>query len=115
VSLLLEGKSPLLLWSFATAGNTVGSAVNWALGRYFLHFQSRRWFPFKENSLIKSQLWFNRYGKWSQLFAWLPIGGDALTFIAGVMRVNFWLFLLLCGTGKAARYAVVIGLMEWVG
>jgi membrane protein YqaA with SNARE-associated domain len=44
---------------------------------------------------------------WSLLFAWLPIGGDALTFIAGIMRVRFSLFLLLTAIGKGARYAVL--------
>jgi membrane protein YqaA with SNARE-associated domain len=34
--------------------------------------------------------------------------GDPLTFVGGILRVNVWLFLLLVGTGKAARYALVI-------
>jgi len=45
---------------------------------------------------------------WSLLFAWVPFIGDPLTFAAGVLRVNFWLFLLLVSIGKAGRYAVVI-------
>ena len=49
------------------------------------------------------------------LFAWLPVGGDALTFIAGVMRVRWWVLLLLCGIGKGARYAVVIWLTDATG
>ena len=31
-----------------------------------------------------------------------------LTFAAGVMRVNVWVFLVLVGIGKAARYALVL-------
>lgn len=38
----------------------------------------------------------------------MPLGGDALTFIAGMMRVNFWVFFLLTAIGKGLRYAVVI-------
>ena len=89
--LLTAGYDPLALLLWASAGNTLGAAVNWALGRYLLHFQDRRWFPFRTDSLGAAQRWFNRWGVWSLLFAWLPIGGDALTFIAGVMRVRFWL------------------------
>jgi len=48
---------------------------------------------------------------WSLLMAWAPIGGDALTFIAGMMRVRFPVFVLLTGLGKGARYAVVLGLL----
>jgi membrane protein YqaA with SNARE-associated domain len=101
---------PLALWCWATAGNTLGAAVNWSIGRWLLHYQDRRWFPFKPDRLGAAQRWYQRWGVWSLLLAWLPIGGDALTFIAGLMRVNFALFFLLTAIGKGARYAAVLGL-----
>jgi len=110
VPLLIEGKDPMLLWIAATLGNTLGAAVNWLLGRFMLHYQDRTWFPVKQHQLIRAQLWFQRYGVWSLLFAWLPVGGDALTFIAGIMRVRFLIFILLTGMGKGARYGVIIWL-----
>jgi membrane protein YqaA with SNARE-associated domain len=85
------------------------------LGRYLLAFQDRRWFPFRADNLGRAQQWFQRYGIWSLLFAWAPIGGDALTFVAGIMRVPFGRFALLTGTGKGARYAIVMGLAESIG
>ncbi len=108
VALLEKSYDPFMLWLVATAGNTLGAAVNWVMGRYLTHFENRRWFPFKAEKLHRSQAWFQRYGVWSLLMAWMPIGGDALTFIAGVMRVNFWLFFVLTAIGKGARYAAVI-------
>lgn len=84
--------------------------MNWYLGRYLNKFESRSWFPFKQEKLRKAQVWYQRYGSWSLLMAWLPIGGDALTFIAGIMRVQFLWFLLLTAIGKGVRYAVVIAL-----
>ncbi|MCW8194407.1 DedA family protein [Proteobacteria bacterium 005FR1] len=113
--LIAQGYDPWLLWLFATAGNTLGSALNWVIGRYLLHFQNRRWFPFKEDSLERSQRWFQKYGVWSLLMAWAPIGGDALTFVAGIMRVNFFLFFLLTGIGKGLRYAFLLGAMDIFG
>mgnify|MGYP003126421086 CR=1 FL=1 len=110
--LLSAGYDPLLLLAWASVGNTLGSAVNWLLGRYLLHFQDRKWFPFKADSLGAAQRWFNRWGVWSLLLAWLPVGGDALTFIAGMMRVRFWLFLLLTAIGKTARYAILLGIVD---
>lgn len=109
--LAAAGYDPLALWAWASAGNTLGSAVNWLMGRYLLHFSDRKWFPFKPDSLALSQRWFQRYGVWSLLFAWLPVGGDALTLVAGIMRVRFPLFLLLTALGKSARYAVLLGLL----
>jgi membrane protein YqaA with SNARE-associated domain len=86
--------------------------VNWLLGRYCLRWQDRKWFPIKSDSLKHATAWFQRYGVWSILFAWAPIIGDPLTFIAGALRMNFWLFVLLAGLGKAARYAVVAGVVR---
>lgn len=40
--------------------------------------------------------------------AWAPIGGDALTLIAGVMRVRFTTFIVLTATGKLMRYIFVV-------
>ena len=112
--LLSAGHDPLALWLWATAGNTLGSALNWLLGRYLLHFEDRRWFPFRQDNLGVAQRWFQKYGVWSLLLAWAPIGGDALTFIAGVMRVRFDVFFVLTLLGKGARYAILLGLLEWL-
>ena len=109
-ALLREGGDPVALVITATLGNTLGAVVNWFLGRYLLHFQDRRWFYFKREQIER---WFQRYGFWSLLLAWAPVGGDALTLIAGIMKVRLWLFLLLVGTGKALRYISVVYVTAW--
>ena len=115
VGLVSAGYDPVALWLWASVGNTLGSVVNWLLGRYLLHFQDRKWFPFKASSLGLSQRWFQKYGVWSLLLAWMPVGGDALTFIAGIMRVRFSVFIVLTAIGKATRYAILLGLLELLG
>jgi membrane protein YqaA with SNARE-associated domain len=95
----------------ATAGNVLGSVVNWAMGRYLAHFKARRWFPIKPKQIDRATAWFNRWGLWSLLLAWLPVVGDPLTFVAGFLRVGFWSFLLLVAAGKAARYAVLLAIV----
>lgn len=107
-ALLRDGGDPLALVLVATLGNTLGAVVNWALGLYLLHFQDRRWFFFSRAQIAAGQRWFQRYGFWSLLLAWMPIGGDAITLVAGVMRVKLWLFLLLVATGKGLRYVSVV-------
>jgi membrane protein YqaA with SNARE-associated domain len=106
---------PAPVWGLvtvATAGNVLGSWVNWLLGLYLLKFKGCRWFYFKEPQIAKAQQWFNRYGVWTLLFAWVPLGGDALTLVAGIMRVPWPLFLVLVGIGKLARYIVVVQLVQ---
>ena len=112
-TLLQKGGDPVALVITATLGNTLGAVVNWLLGRYLLHFQDRRWFYFSNKQIAAAQRWFQRYGFWSLLLAWLPVGGDALTLIAGIMKVRLWLFLLLVGTGKGLRYVSVAYLTAW--
>lgn len=113
-ALLRAGGDPLILVGIATFGNTLGAVVNWVMGRYILHFQDRRWFYFKKDQIERAQRWYNRYGYWSLLLAWLPIGGDALTFIAGIMKVRLTIFISLVGIGKAARYISIVFLSEWL-
>ncbi|PLX63469.1 YqaA family protein [Sedimenticola selenatireducens] len=112
-ALLRDGGDPIVLVSIATLGNTLGAVVNWLLGWYLLHFQDRRWFYFKPAQIERAQRWFQRYGFWTLLLAWMPVGGDALTLIACIMKVRLWLFLLLVGTGKALRYISVVYLTAW--
>jgi len=109
VGLMAAGDYDMIwLWFLASLGNVLGAAVNWGLGRFCLRWLDRRWFPVDKEKLDRAGRWFSRYGVWSLLLAWVPFIGDPLTFAAGVLRVNFWLFLLLVSIGKAGRYAVVI-------
>ena len=92
----------------AIIGNTAGSVFNWWLGKYMRHFETSRWFPFQPKDIDRASAQFHRYGIWTLLLAWVPVMGDPLTFIAGVMRVPFSLFLPLVLTGKAARYLILV-------
>lgn len=111
--LLRQGQSPWVLVAVATIGNTLGATTSWALGRYLLHYRDRRWFYITTDQLEKMQHWFRKFGIWSLLFSWLPLGGDILPCIAGIMRVPFWLFLPLVAAGKASRYVAVLYLSLW--
>lgn len=113
LALLQQGSDPAWLWLVATLGNTLGAVVNWFLGRGLLTFQDRRWFYFSPQQIQQAQSWFDRIGKWSLLLAWVPIVGDGLTLVAGVMRVRLVFFTLLVGVGKGLRYGVL--LLLWQG
>ena len=108
VFMLNQGKPALSLWLIATIGNTLGSVVNWWLGLYINRFEQHRWFPISPKQRLRAQAWFQRYGIWSLLFAWVPIIGDGLTLVAGMMRVRLLTFITLVMLGKGARYAIII-------
>lgn len=100
--------NPLALFVAATMGNVAGSILNWWLGYQLADFKDRKWFPFSEKHISGASEHFNRYGKWSLLFAWLPIVGDPLTLAAGIFKTRFLPFLVLVTAGKALRYGVII-------
>lgn len=91
----------------ASLGNIAGSQINWWLGTQLQRWQSRRWFPVSPAQLERAQDWYQRYGRWSLLLSWLPIVGDPLTLIAGVLREPFWRFTLLVSIAKIGRYAAL--------
>lgn len=103
---LSEHLSPTLLLAIATLGNTLGSFVNYILGKYATDFALSKGYM-KEKHLIKASSLFEKYGAWSLLFSWLPIIGDPLTFVAGIVRYSWWKFLIIVGFAKFARYIFV--------
>jgi membrane protein YqaA with SNARE-associated domain len=101
----------LLLLTVASFGNILGSLVNWALGSYSRNLTTKKWFPFKETQIERSSKWFGKFGKWSLLFAWVPVVGDPLTLVAGILRVKFIDFIILVAIGKVSRYIFVLYLI----
>lgn len=101
-----RGTVPLpVLIAVASIGNTLGSVANYVMGRMVERLRGSRWFPVTDRQLDRAQDWYQRYGVWSLLLSWAPFG-DAITVAAGLLRTPFWLFVLLVGFAKTARYTV---------
>ncbi len=103
--------SVVLLVAVASLGNVLGSLVNWMIGRGVERFRDRRWFPVSPGRLVRAQAWYHRYGRWSLLASWLPVFGDPITLVAGVLREPLWSFLLLVTLAKTGRYALIAWLL----
>ncbi|WP_030142740.1 YqaA family protein [Pseudomonas fluorescens] len=113
---LSERQAAWLLMGIATLGNVLGSLVNWWLGTRLEQFKDRRWFPVSPSHLDKARRHYQRYGYWSLLLSWLPIIGDPLTLVAGVMGEPWRRFLLIVTLAKGLRYGVlVLATLGWMG
>lgn len=107
-TLSYKGYPLWLLWTVATLANTAGSVLNWWLGSQLNRFADRRWFPVSPAQMAQAEHWHARYGRWAILLCWLPVVGDPLTVIAGVLRQPLSSFIPLVFFAKGARYALVL-------
>jgi len=86
----------------ASSGNILAIIVNYLLG-YWLYEKTKT----KLNSSKigkKSLACGSKYGYFALAFSWLPVIGDPLTLVAGVVRLNFVLFIVIAGLLRIARY-----------
>lgn len=108
VGLLLSGTyQTWVLLIVASLGNITGSVINWLLGRGIERFKDRKYFPVKSYQLNRASTLYKRYGRWSLLLSWVPIIGDPITVVAGVLRERFIIFLVLVTIAKTGRYIII--------
>ncbi|MEA3498439.1 MAG: YqaA family protein [Campylobacterota bacterium] len=96
-----------LLFFFATFGNTLGSIVNYWIGLKGEVYLEQKNFLDKKK-ILKAKKYFDKYGGYSLLLSWVPIIGDPITFIAGIVKYNFEKFVLLVLVAKGGRYLFLI-------
>ena len=104
MGLLLADYSPWLLLEVASAGNVLGAAINWLLGRAIDRYGSRRWFPEGSRTVERRGPGTIATGDGRSLI-WVPVIGDPLTFVAGVLRERLVVFLIFVTIAKVGRYA----------
>ena len=106
-ALLLSGLSPTTLVSIATTGNVLGSLTNYALGYWASVVVIKKWLRMPEDDFVRAEQRFMKYGMVSLCFAWVPIIGDPLTVMAGILRIRLRWFLILVTAGKLLRYVII--------
>lgn len=105
--LLSHDFSPYVTVFVATTGNVLGSVLNYGLGVLGSQLLLNKLFGISTLEIGKAENRFKKYGVFSLLFAWVPIIGDPLTVAAGILKINYVLFLLLVTVGKFLRYVFV--------
>lgn len=103
---ITQGYNLYLLLLFATLGNVLGSLVNYILGLKGEQYLEKKG-HLKKEKIEKYSKYFKKYGAFSLLFSWLPIVGDPLTFVAGILKYNWKYFLILVTIAKFSRYLFI--------
>ena len=108
VGLLAQTQYPVwLLVAVASLGNILGSCVNWWLGLKVEQYKNKKWFPVSEQKMLQAQGIYQKYGFWSLLLSWVPVIGDPITLIAGLLKENFVRFVVMVSIAKIGRYLFV--------
>jgi membrane protein YqaA with SNARE-associated domain len=105
--LLLNNFNPTILVSVATFGNVLGSFVNYSIGVCGSIFFVRKVLNISEDEFVKAKQRFQKYGVFSLFFAWVPVIGDPLTVVAGVLKINIIIFFIMITSGKLIRYVII--------
>lgn len=98
-----QGFNIYFLLFFATLGNSLGSIVNYFLGLKGEEYLVQKKM-LKEKHILFGKKYFDKYGSFTILFSWLPIIGDPITFVAGVLKYDLKKFIVLVIIAKFLRY-----------
>ncbi len=96
--------NPQLFWPtilVATAGNTLGGALDWWLG-YGAHKVVDKYRH--STTHVRALAWLERMGPPACLLSWLPVVGDPLCAVAGWLKLPFWPCVGYMLAGKFLRY-----------
>ena len=96
----------ILLW--ATAGNCLGTLVNYFLGVFI----GEKWVKKNPKKSTQRVMYLsNRYG-WPVMFlSWLPVIGDPITIAAGIFRWNVFVFGAIVFSLRFLRYYLIVKLI----
>jgi len=90
---------------FASTGNILAIIVNYIFG-YWLYDKTKR--KLKKSKIGRISIYYgHKYGYFALLFSWLPIIGDPLTIVSGLVRLKFVYFIFIAGTLRIARYIFI--------
>jgi membrane protein YqaA with SNARE-associated domain len=103
IALIYQGFNPFAVIMVATSGNYLGSCTTYYLGLKGRPALEKYLSP-SPDKLEKSERLFKRYGVYTLLFTWVPVIGDAITMVAGLMQIPFRYFSVLVFLGKFGRY-----------
>jgi len=106
-TLILQGFSPVQVVVVATLGNVLGAFITYAIGIWGSEFFMEKILRVDKKQSAKAMAVYQRYGALSLLFSWLPIIGDPLCLVAGILRIQPLLFLIPVSIGKFGRYAFI--------
>ena len=107
LALMAAGLDPWLLVAYGTIGNTLGSMLNYWIGTLGRMDWIEKYLHVKQKELDRAKRFMAGRGALTGFFAFLPVIGEAITIVLGLMRANVTLTTISVTVGKFARYALL--------
>ena len=108
VGLLAAGLDMWALVAWGTVGNVLGSLFNYGIGRLGKMEWIEKYLHTKPEDLDRARRFMGGRGAWMGLFSCIPVIGDVITIVLGLMRANFTIFIVSVTISKLARYVVLM-------
>ena len=107
VFFLRIGLNPLFLTLVATLGNTIGGFGCYLMGMLADKDRAFKMFKITPRRMQRADKIIQRYGYWAALISFVPVLGETLLVLLGVMRVSWWKMALVMAAGKLVRYTFI--------
>ena len=108
VGLLAAGLDMWALVAWGTVGNVLGSLFNYGIGRLGKMEWIEKYLHTKPEDLDRARRFMGGRGAWMGLFSCIPVIGDVITIVLGLMRANLTIFIVSVTISKLARYVVLM-------
>ncbi len=108
--LLKKGAYPIpILLTVAVLGNSLGAVLNYFLGKIGSYFLLKKIYRMDTKEIEKNILRFEKYGIFIIFFSFIPVIGDPLTVVAGILKYPFMKFFPIVVSGKFFRFLILSG------
>ena len=108
VGLMATGLDPWMLAAYGTAGNVLGSLLNYCVGRMGKTEWFERYLHVSPRDMERAERFMAGRGAWMGFFAFIPVLGSAITILLGLMRANILITFISITLGKIVRYLILI-------
>ncbi len=107
VFFLSIGLNAVLLTLVAAFGNTLGGVTCFLTGMIADKEKVLKRFKITPRRMQRADRIIQKYGYWAALISFVPVLGETLLVMLGVMRVSWWKVVLVMALGKLVRYAFI--------
>ncbi len=102
------GLDPILSTLSTTAGNALGGLTCYWIGHLGKMEWIEKYLGVKKKQMDKAERFIKGKGSWIAFLSFLPVIGDAILVVLGLMRANAFIVTISMTLGKLARYAILV-------